>query len=292
MRLLHLLEQEELSVAELAAITHLAQPRVSTHLAPLKEAGLVADRRAGVSVYYRATEAIDDSPAHALWKTLAAHADDDPLLLQDRERIVTVLQARAGSQNWADAVAGDMERHYSPGRTWEATTRSLVRLLELGEVLDIASGDGVTAELLSPQAKRMVCIDISDKVVAAATRRTESLDNIEFRQGDMHQLPLDDEQFDTVLMLHALTYSDQPAKAFSEALRVLRPGGRLLAATLKKHSHANMVAPYSHANLGFSSTELKQLASLAGFADTQILEATSERRPPHFTVLTLLAQKP
>ncbi len=292
MRLLHLLEQEELSVAELSAITHLAQPRVSTHLARLKEAGLVTDRRAGVSVYYRATDATDDSAAHALWKTLAAHANEDPLLQQDRERIVTVLQARASNQNWADAVAGDMERHYSPGRTWEATTRSLVRLLELGEVLDIASGDGVTAELLSPQAKRMVCIDISDKVVEAATRRTESLDNIEFRQGDMHQLPLDDEQFDTVLMLHALTYSEQPAKAFSEALRVLHPGGRLLAATLKKHSHANMVAPYSHANLGFSSAELKQLAQKAGFVKTQILEAASERRPPHFTVLTLLAQKP
>lgn len=292
MRLLHLLEQEELSVAELAAITYLAQPRVSTHLARLKEAGLVTDRRAGVSVYYRATEANDDSAAHALWQTLAAHANNDPLLQQDHQRIATVLQSRASTHNWADAVAGDMERHYSPGRTWEATARSLVRLLELGEVLDIASGDGVTAELLSPQAKRMVCVDISDKVVEAANKRTEKLNNIEFRQGDMHQLPLDDAQFDTVLMLHALTYSDQPAKAFNEAARVLRPGGRLLAATLKKHSHANMVAPYSHANLGFTPSELKQHSKNAGLADTQILEAASERRPPHFTVLTVLAQKP
>lgn len=291
MRLLHLLEQEELSVAELAAITHLAQPRVSTHLARLKEAGLVTDRRAGVSVYYRATEAQADSAAHALWQTLAREAND-PLLMQDRERIAPVLQARASTQNWADAVAGDMERHYSPGRTWEATARSLVRLLELGDVLDVASGDGVTAELLSPQARHMVCVDISDKVVEAATRRTQKLDNIEFRQGDMHKLPLDDGQFDTVLMLHALTYSKQPAKALSEAARVLRPGGRLLAATLKKHSHANMVAPYSHANLGFAHTQLHKLATQAGFDDIDIQDAASERRPPHFTVLTLLAQKP
>ncbi len=291
MRLLHLLEHEELSVAELAAITHLAQPRVSTHLARLKEAGLVTDRRAGVSVYYRATEAQADSPAHALWQTLARQADD-PLLLQDRDRISKVLQARASSHNWADAVAGDMERHYSPGRTWEATARSLVRLLELGEVLDIASGDGVTAELLAPQARRMVCVDISDKVVAAGNQRTTELTNIEFRQGDMHQLPLDDGEFDTVLMLHALPYSDQPARAFREAARVLRSGGRLLAATLKKHSHANMVAPYSHANLGFTQTELRKLAKQAGLAETQIMQAASERRPPHFSVLSLLAIKP
>ncbi len=291
MRLLHLLEQEELSVAELAAITHLAQPRVSTHLARLREAGLVADRRAGVSVYYRATEARADSAAHALWQTLAKQADD-PLLAQDLERIATVLQTRATTQNWADAVAGDMERHYSPGRTWEATARALVRLLDLGDVLDIASGDGVTAELLAPQANRMVCVDISDKVVQAGNRRTENLSNIEFQQADMHQLPLPDLQFDTVLMLHALTYSEHPGQALKEAARVLRPGGRLLAATLKKHSHANMVTPFSHANLGFSVTELQQYADLAGFAKTEILEAASERRPPHFTVITLLAQKP
>ena len=43
-RLLALLEGEELTVAELSAITRLAQPRVSTHLARLKEAGIVRDR--------------------------------------------------------------------------------------------------------------------------------------------------------------------------------------------------------------------------------------------------------
>jgi len=188
-------------------------------------------------------------------------------------------------------VAGDMERHYSPGRTWEATTRGLVRLLALGDVLDIASGDGVTAELLAPQAKRMVCVDISSKVVAAGNLRTKHLDNIEFRQADMHQLPLPEAVFDTVLMLHALTYSKHPDKALLEAARVLRPGGKLLAATLKKHSHANMVAPYSHANLGFSKKQLYQYAEQAGFSQTDILTAASERRPPHFTVITLLAQK-
>ncbi len=290
-RLLHLLEQEELSVAELAAITRLPQPRVSTHLARLREAGLVTDRRAGVSVYYRAAETQTDSPPHALWQTLLQQAND-PLLLQDKERVDTVLQARASDLNWADAVAGDMERHYSPGRTWEATARALVRLLDLGNVLDIASGDGVTAELLAPQAKHMVCVDISDKVVQAGNRRTENLKNIEFRQADMHKLPLTDGQFDTVLMLHALTYSKQPGKALSEAARVLRPGGKLLAATLKKHSHANIVAPFSHANLGFSLAGLQKQAKQAGFTDIETLEAASERRPPHFTVITLLARKP
>ena len=141
-RLLALLEHEELTVAELSSITRLAQPRVSTHLARLKEAGLVRDRRAGVSAYYRFDEASLDAAQRALWRTLR-EGSDDPLLRQDAERIPGVLAARAVDANWADSVAGDMERHYSPGRTWEALARSALPLLAPGHVLDIASGDGV-----------------------------------------------------------------------------------------------------------------------------------------------------
>src|SRR5688572_331411 len=152
-RLLALLEREELTVAELSAITRLAQPRVSTHLSKLKEAGLVRDRRSGVSAYYRFDDAALDSAQRALWKTLR-EGSDDPLLRQDSDRVPEVLAARASDQNWADTVAGDMERHYSPGRTWEALARSTLPLLEPGDVLDVASGDGVLAELLAPHARR------------------------------------------------------------------------------------------------------------------------------------------
>lgn len=116
-RLLALLAGEELTVAELSAITRLAQPRVSTHLARLKDSGLVRDRRAGVSAYYRFDEDNLDPAQRELWRSLRA-GSDDPLLRQDAERVAEVLAARAANQNWADSVAGDMERHYSPGRTW------------------------------------------------------------------------------------------------------------------------------------------------------------------------------
>src|SRR5690606_18065557 len=147
-RLLSLLEREELTVAELSAITQLAQPRVSTHLARLKDAGLVRDRRSGVSAYYRFDDSALDPAQRALWQAIA-NGSDDPLLRQDAERVPAVLATRAADQNWADSVAGDMERHYSPGRTWEALARTALPLLEPGDVLDIASGDGVLAELLA-----------------------------------------------------------------------------------------------------------------------------------------------
>ena len=289
-RLLALLELEELTVAELSSVTRLAQPRVSTHLARLKEAGLVRDRRAGVSAYYRFDEAALDPAQRALWQALRS-GSDDPLLRQDAERLPTVLAARAADQNWADSVAGDMERHYSPGRTWEALARSALPLLETGDVLDIASGDGVLAELLAPHSSRYVCIDTSARVVAAASERLRRLRNVEVREGDMHALPFKDASFDLVVLMHALTYAARPAQAVAEAARVLRKGGRLLLSSLARHEHKAVVDTYGHVNLGFPAKELRRFAEKAGLEVTSLETVTRERRPPHFEVISLIATK-
>lgn len=290
-RLLALLEREELTVAELSAITRLAQPRVSTHLSKLKEAGLVRDRRAGVSAYYRFDEGSLDQAQHSLWQTLST-GSDDPLLRQDAERVAAVLAMRASDQNWADSVAGDMERHYSPGRTWEALARSALPLLQPGDVLDIASGDGVLAELLAPHSHRYVCLDASTKVVAAASERLRRLKNVEVREGDMHALPFEAGSFDLVVLMHALTYAEQPAQAVAEAARVLRPGGRLLLTSLARHEHRGAVEAFGHVNLGFAEKDLQKFAARAGFEIVSCQTVTRERRPPHFEVIALMARKP
>ena len=290
-RLLTLLEGEELTVAELSAITQLAQPRVSTHLAKLKEAGLVRDRRSGVSAYYRFDESTLDPAQRSLWQALSA-GSDDPLLRQDAERVAGVLAMRAADQNWADSVAGDMERHYSPGRTWEALARSVLPLFETGDVLDIASGDGVLAELLAPHAHRYVCIDSSKRVVSAAAERLRQYRNVEVREADMHALPFDPGSFDLVVLMHALTYAAKPAQAVAEAARVLRPGGRLLLSSLARHEHRSVVEAYGHANLGFSEKELRRFAEKAGLVLQTAETVTREKRPPHFEVISLIAKKP
>ena len=290
-RLLALLEGEELTVAELSAITQLAQPRVSTHLAKLKEAGIVRDRRAGVSAYYRFDHAALDPAQRALWQSIST-GSDDPLLRQDAERVPSVLAMRAADQNWADSVAGDMERHYSPGRTWEALARTALPLLAPGDVLDIASGDGVLAELLAPHAHRYICVDTSTRVVAAAGERLRRYANVEVREGDMHALPFKDASFDLVVLMHALTYSVKPAQAVAEAARVLRKGGRLLLSSLARHEHRSVVEAYGHVNLGFSEKELRKFSEKAGLAIASAETVTRERRPPHFEVISLLGTKP
>ncbi|MCK6506551.1 methyltransferase domain-containing protein [Myxococcota bacterium] len=291
MRLLALLDRHPLSVGELAAVTQLAQPRVSTHLGRLRDAGLVLAHREGQGSLYRPAEE-DWSPAQAAVVRAVLAAADDPLLHQDAARAEAVLAARQDAGTWADAVAGQMARHYSPGRTWEAVARGLVGLSRLGRVVDIASGDGAVAELLAPHAASVTCVDISPRVVALAQARLVGVAGLSVTQGDMHALPFPDASFDHALMLASLSYSDRPALALAEAARVLVPGGRLVAVTLHAHGHRAEVARYDHKNLGFTPEALAGLATAAGLRPHLCAVTGRERRPPQHQVLTLHATKP
>ena len=193
--------------------------------------------------------------------------------------------------SWADAVAGQMERHYSPGRTWEATARGLLGLCSLGDVLDVASGDGALAELVAPRARSVTCLDISDKVIAAAERRLASLDSVRFVRGDMHALPFDDASFDAVMLMNCLTYAERPKDVLGEAGRVLRSGGVVTGVTLKKHRHERAVAAYGHNNLGFTPTSLARVLRGADLDVERCVVTSREQRQPHFEVITFHARK-
>lgn len=277
-------------MAELAAVTRLAQPRISTHLAKLREGGLVLARRDGTSVYYRANGDRRAGPLNTIWQQLIADSDD-PLLRADKRRLPEVLRERAAGQHWADAVAGDMERHYSPGRTWEATARAMVELVSLGDVLDIASGDGALDELIAPRAKSLTCLDISHAVMSAGRDRLKGTKHVRFCQGSMEALPLPDRHFDQVLLLHALTYTTRPERVITEAQRVMRPGATLLGATLREHNYNRHVQPFGHVNNGFEPEQLEKMCRNAGLTVLRCEVTSRERRTPHFEVVTFTATK-
>jgi ArsR family transcriptional regulator len=285
LRLLTLLNAHSLSVAELTEITGMAQSRVSTHLARLKNAGLVADRRRGAATLYSSAES---ETYGTLWRRLR-DGIDDPVLNVDRERAEQVLLARQSPQTWAESVAGRMEAHYSPGRTWEATARASISLLDLGDTLDIASGDGVLAELLAPQARRLRCIDISPTVISAARKRLKSFTNVDFCVGDMQALPFADASFDHVFAMHALPFATEPSHVLAEAARVLRSGGRLIVASLASHQHAAARDIYDHRNLGIEATELRGALEDNRLRVESCRITSRETRPPYFEVITALA---
>ncbi|HYW02877.1 MAG TPA: metalloregulator ArsR/SmtB family transcription factor [Gammaproteobacteria bacterium] len=290
LRLIRLLELEELTVAELTGITELAQSRVSTHLGKLRDAGLVRDRRAGTSTYYRLNLNGGNASVEHFWERLRQDLDD-PTLEDDSQRLQTVLAERHGDVRWADSVAGRMDRQYSPGRTWEALARALIGLVELGDTLDVASGDGLLAQLLAPRARSYACVDLSPRVVAAGRRRLRTQDNVTLGVADMHALPFPAACFDQVFLMHALTYSHDAGRVIAEAARVLRPGGRLTGATLKAHAHESQAEAYDHVNLGFEPEDLRELLVGGGFAVDLCRTTSRERRAPHFEVVTFQARR-
>jgi ArsR family transcriptional regulator len=288
-RLMALLANEELTVAEITAVMELSQSRVSTHLGRLKEAGLLRDRRVGASTFYTAHLTTAPADARRVWQLLDAELDD-PLIEADRRRCEALRQAKA-SEAWPDSVAGEMERHYSPGRTWEATARGLLGFLQLGEALDIGSGDGVIAQLLAPRARSITCLDRSEKMIEAARRRLAMHPNASFVVGDMHELPFGAECFDDVLLFNVLTSAHGPERVVSEAARVLRRGSTLAIVTLHEHEHQSVTAAYQHLQPGFSVERLRQMLERAGLV-ARFCEVTSrERKTPYFEVITAFADK-
>src|SRR5207244_7858172 len=113
----------------------------STHLGKLREAGVLRDRRSGPSTVYSLNDGSMPAEARRVWALLEGEVAD-AVLEADGARADALVRARECAGAWPDAVAGQMERHYSPGRTWEATARAFLGLIELGDVLDAGSGAG------------------------------------------------------------------------------------------------------------------------------------------------------
>jgi SAM-dependent methyltransferase len=290
-RLVALLERNELSVAEITQITELPQSGVSTHLGKLRDAGVLRDRKQGASTYYTINEGTMPEQVRRLWG-LVGENRDEPLLRKDSTRCQEILSARQKTGSWPESVAGQMDRHYSPGRTWEATMFGFMSYLRLGDVLDAGSGDGTVASLIAPRSKSVTCLDLSPKVLEAAHKRLLDFPNVRITQGDIHTLPFPDGHFDHVLLLHVLTYAKQPVVALREAARVLRPGGDLLAVTLARHEHVDVTAPYGHVNQGFRPRTLQGwLAREAGLHVERCDVTSHERRPPYFAVISAFARK-
>jgi ArsR family transcriptional regulator len=287
-RLVALLSSGELSVAELTSVVGLAQSRVSTHLGKLRDEGVVVDRRDGASTFYSVNDGAMPAGARALW-TLLSKSIDDAVLDGDRARREKVVAARGG--RWPDVVAGHMEQHYSPGRTWESLARGFLGLLRLGDVLDVGCGDGAVAQLVAPRCKSVTCIDRSEKLLAAAKERLAGATNVKCALGDAHELPFDDARFDDVLLFNALTCVTTPTRVIAEAARVLRPKGRLVVTVLAAHDHAESTAAYHHLHAGFEPKKLKTMIERTGLVVDACSVTSRERRPPQFEVVTAVAIK-
>lgn len=289
LRLCALLSAFELSVVELTAVMELGQSKVSTHLARLKEQGLVIDRKVATSSYYRLNESGMSQPAQKLWQTLRATLDD-AALEGDKRRAERLIEARE-KNSWPEGVAGELERHYSPGRTWESLAKTFAGLVRARSVLDIGAGDGTVAELLAARARAYVCLDLSEKLLAAARLRLARAPQVSFVRADMHALPFASGRYELVLLSNVLAYAREPERALDEAVRMVGRGGELAITTLHKHEHMDVATQYGHRQPGFDRRWLTRRLAARGMTVLSCEVSSRERARPHFEVITCFAQK-
>jgi len=285
LRLLLLLEQEELSVAELQDILGMGQSRISSHLAQLKRAGVVTDRRAGKNVYYGAKSNGQDSRRARVTELTRLLARELPEASRDRTRLKLVLRKRQDkAREYFDELAGKFGRSYVPGRSWQALAHALIPLLPPQTIVDLGAGEGTLSQLLAKNANKVIAIDNSPKMVEFGSKlaRKHGFKNLEYRLGDIEDPPIAKSSVDLAILSQALHHAIHPQRAIAAAHEMLKRGGRLLILDLLSHRFDRARELYADHWLGFSEVQLHQWLEKSAFHDIEVRVVSREKQSPHF----------
>lgn len=287
-RILAVLIDQEISVAELQEVFNMGQSRISTQLSQLKSENLVNDRRMGKNNLYTA-----NIPKN-LAEIITAAVNEIPETQQDMAALSHLINKRKDkSRAYFDELAGKFGKQYVPGRSWKALAEAMLKVLNYDVVADLGAGEGTLSQLLAQRAKHVIAIDNSEKMVAFGKKlaKDHDLPNLEYRLGDISAPPVDDAVVDLCIFSQALHHAERPSKALREAYRILKPGGTMIILDLLQHQFEQVKDLYYDVHLGFSEVELAAMINDAGFYDIDIIIADKEPETPHFQTLLGVARK-
>ena len=287
-RILTLLVQEELSVAELQEVLDMGQSRISSHLGLLRQGELVHDRREGKKTFYALNRDVADAGATLLRAACGSVAGTDQIA-EDRANLKRILEKRKQkSEQYFNSVAGRLDKNYCPGRSWEAIGHFLLHLTPRIVIADLGAGEGLVSQLLAQRAEHVVCVDNSPKMVEFGSElaKKNEIVNLTYKLGDIEKVPLADGSVDLALLSQALHHAQHPQQAVAEACRILKPGGQLIVLDLLEHDFEKARELYADVWLGFPENTLYQYLKTAGLLHVKIDVVAREEEAPHFeTVL-------
>lgn len=297
LRILLLLEREELSVAELQEILSAGQSTLSTQLAQLKSAGLVEDRRNGKNILYRLKEprGAEALAFPHLMEVLRCGWGEIPEAAEDGAALGLVLEKRRDRMRaYFDELAGKFGKEYVPGRSWKGIAEMLLRLMPPMTIADLGAGEGTLAQLLARGALRVIAVDNAEKMVEYGARLAaeNGLANLEYRRGDLEELPVEDASVDLAIFSQSLHHAQHPARAAGEAYRILKPGGRVVVLDLIRHHFEEARELYADLWLGFSEVEVAGFLAKAGFGGVGTSVVHREPDAPHFETMLAVGVKP
>jgi ubiquinone/menaquinone biosynthesis C-methylase UbiE len=291
LRILLLLKDEELSVAELQEVLAMGQSTISTHLSQLKHAQLVEDRRTGKSNLYRLVPA----EGSLLNEALAEAKTEISEAAADQAAMRRVLRKRQDKMRaFFDSMAGRLGKDYVPGKSWKSLAEALLRLMPPMVVADLGAGEGAFALQLAPRAKKVIAVDTSARMIEVGREQAQrhGITNIDYRLGDMEEIPIGSGEVDLAFFSQSLHHALHPERAIQEAARILAPGGRIVVLDLVKHRFEEVRELYADEWLGFSEAELESILESAGFVNVETSVVDKEPETPQFQTLLAIGDKP
>lgn len=288
LRIILLLEQEELSVAELQEILGKGQSQISTHLAQLKQAGLVDDRRTGKNAFYRL------SAPSELMDLLRRAASEIPEAAQDREALQLALRRRQDNmRRYFDELAGKFGRQYVPGRSWKGIAEALLKLMPPQVIADLGAGEGTISQMMAQKAKKVIAIDNSEKMVEFGSElaKKHGITNLEYRFGELEEVPIRSGTVDLAFLSQALHHARHPERAVAEAWRILKPGGRIAILDLNRHHFEEAREMYADLWLGFTELEIERFLADAGFQNVETAIVHREQEAPYLETVLATGEK-
>src|SRR5881398_3844969 len=285
LRVLLVLEQEELSVAELQEILGMGQSRISSHLAQLKRAGAVVDRRAGKNVYYGLKSFSRNGARGRVQELVQTVAREIPETARDRTALKLTLRKRQDkAREYFDELAGKFGRSYVPGRSWRALSHALISLVPRLTIVDLGAGEGTLSQLLAKSARKVIAIDNSPKMVEFGSKlaKKHGFKNLEYRLGDIEDPPIAKNSVDLAILSQALHHAIKPERAIESAHRLLKKNGRIVVLDLLSHRFEKARELYADRWLGFSEVKLHELLEKGGFRDIEVSVVSREKDNPQF----------
>ena len=263
-RLLRLLEDQELGVGELARALAMPQSTVSRHLKLLFELGLLNKRTEGTASLYRMD--VSDAGLRSLWSNTIDRLGEENQFLDDEIRLRQVLMARrSDSTSFFGRVGSDWQMIRRELFGFGFTEEALLGLLPGNWIVaDLGCGSGDASERLAPVVDRVIAVDREPAMLKAARKRLSSYENITFLEAGLDELPIESDLLDAAVLMLVLHHQPDPGRIIKEVHRVLKPGGRLVVVDMISHNRVDLVEAMGHLHLGFGEELLQSWADASG----------------------------